>query len=79
MNPGGRLEHYRRGDLRFDVMDIGPADGTAVGFLHGFPQFNTSWAPVMEQLARAGLPLPGTQPAGLLIRCPAAAPTGLRR
>lgn len=54
MTTGGRLETYRRGDLRFDVMDIGPADGIPVVFLHGFPQFNTSWAPVMEQVAAQG-------------------------
>lgn len=54
MTTGGRLEHYRRGDLRFDFIDIGPADGTPVVFLHGFPQFNTSWAPVMERLAAQG-------------------------
>lgn len=50
----GRLEQYRRGELRFDVLDIGPADGTPVVFLHGFPQFNTSWAPVMEKMAAQG-------------------------
>lgn len=54
MTTGGRLEYYRRGDLTFEVIDIGPADGTPVVFLHGFPQFNSSWAPVMEQLDAQG-------------------------
>lgn len=48
------MEHFRRGDLTFDVLDRGPQDGTPVVLLHGFPQFNDSWIPVMEQLSAQG-------------------------
>jgi pimeloyl-ACP methyl ester carboxylesterase len=54
MTTGGHLDHYRRGDMAFDVLEIGPIDGIPVVFLHGFPQFNTSWAPVMERLSAEG-------------------------
>jgi hypothetical protein len=48
------MEQYRRGDLTFDVLDRGPAEGTPVVLLHGFPQFNTSWIPVMDRLIAQG-------------------------
>lgn len=48
------MERYRRGELSFDVIDRGPHDGIPVLLLHGFPQFNTSWTPVMDRLAREG-------------------------
>lgn len=48
------MKTYRRGELAFDVLDSGPADGPPVVFLHGFPQFNTSWTPVMDRLAAEG-------------------------
>ncbi len=48
------MEQYRRGDLTFDVLDHGPSDGTPVVLLHGFPQFNDSWLPVMERLGAQG-------------------------
>jgi len=44
------VEHYRRGELTFDVIDAGPADGPVVVLLHGFPQFNTSWNAVIDRL-----------------------------
>ncbi len=48
------MDEYRRGDLTFDVIDRGPRDGPPVVLLHGFPQFNTSWEPVMDHLVAQG-------------------------
>ena len=48
------MDQYRRGDLTFDVIDAGPADGPVVVLLHGFPQFNTSWAAVIDRLTARG-------------------------
>lgn len=48
------MDEYRRGELIFDVIDRGPADGQPVLLLHGFPQFNTSWEPVMDRLVAQG-------------------------
>src|ERR1700754_2685336 len=48
------MEQYRRGDLVFDVVDAGPADGPVVVLLHGFPQFNTSWDRVIPHLVARG-------------------------
>lgn len=48
------MDEYRRGELTFDVIDEGPADGTPVVLLHGFPQFNTSWNAVMARLTDRG-------------------------
>lgn len=48
------MDRYRRGELVFDVIDNGPSDGTPVVLLHGFPQFNSSWLPVMDRLTEAG-------------------------
>jgi pimeloyl-ACP methyl ester carboxylesterase len=49
-----RVEQFRRGDLVFDVIDAGPADGPVVVLLHGFPQFNTSWEAVIPRLTSEG-------------------------
>lgn len=48
------MEQYRRGELTFDVIDAGPADGPVVVLLHGFPQFNTSWNAVIDRLTAKG-------------------------
>jgi pimeloyl-ACP methyl ester carboxylesterase len=48
------MDEYRRGDLVFDVIDRGPADGPPVLLLHGFPQFNTRWEAVMDRLVAQG-------------------------
>ena len=32
------MDHFTRSGLTFDVIDSGPADGTPVVLLHGFPQ-----------------------------------------
>ncbi len=40
--------------LRFNALAKGPKEGKLVLFLHGFPQFADSWAPVMRPLAAAG-------------------------
>ncbi len=48
------MEHFRRENLVFDVIDAGPADGPVVVLLHGFPQFNTSWEKVMGRLTAEG-------------------------
>jgi len=49
-----RMDQYRRGELVFDVIDEGPADGPVVVLLHGFPQFNTSWSTVIPRLTARG-------------------------
>jgi pimeloyl-ACP methyl ester carboxylesterase len=49
-----RMDQYRRGELVFDVIDEGPADGPVVVLLHGFPQFNTSWSAVIPRLTARG-------------------------
>jgi len=48
------MDQYRRGDLVFDVIDEGPADGPVVVLLHGFWQFNTSWNTVIARLTAEG-------------------------
>ncbi|MUL40517.1 alpha/beta hydrolase [Streptomonospora sp. PA3] len=44
----------RRGDLEFDALAAGPADGPLVLFLHGFPEFATCWRRHLVAAARAG-------------------------
>lgn len=48
------MEQYRRGDLVFDVIDAGPADGPVIVLLHGFPQFNRNWEKVIPHLVARG-------------------------
>ena len=48
------METFARGELVFDLIDAGPADGPVVVLLHGFPQFNTSWNTVIPRLAAQG-------------------------
>jgi pimeloyl-ACP methyl ester carboxylesterase len=48
------MEQFRRGELVFDVIDAGRADGPVVVLLHGFPQLNTSWNAVIPQLTAQG-------------------------
>jgi pimeloyl-ACP methyl ester carboxylesterase len=48
------VHRFVRGDLSFDVVDAGPADGPVVVLLHGFPQFASSWGPVIERLTAGG-------------------------
>ena len=48
------MEQFRRGDLVFDVIDAGPADGPVVVLLHGFPEQNTMWQPVISRLTAQG-------------------------
>jgi pimeloyl-ACP methyl ester carboxylesterase len=43
-----------RGDLVFDVVESGPADGEPVLLLHGFPQHASSWRAVTPLLAERG-------------------------
>jgi len=50
-----RLSQVHHGPYTFDVIDSGPADGTPVVLLHGFPQRATSWNAVSEHLHAAGL------------------------
>ena len=44
----------RSGDLTFDAVASGPADGPVVLLLHGFPQSSWSWRGVWPALATAG-------------------------
>jgi pimeloyl-ACP methyl ester carboxylesterase len=62
------------GDLVFDAVADGPADGPVVLLLHGFPQTSRSWRYVQPQLAAAGYRVvapdqrgysPGARPAGV--------------
>lgn len=48
------MEQFRRGDLVFDVIDAGPADGPVVVLLHGFPEQNTMWQPLVDRLTAQG-------------------------
>ncbi len=48
------MKQYRRGDLTFDYIDEGPADGPVVVLLHGFPQLNTSWSAIIDRLTARG-------------------------
>jgi pimeloyl-ACP methyl ester carboxylesterase len=43
------------GRMVFDALRWGPADGTPVLLLHGFPEGNRAWAQVGELLGTAGL------------------------
>ena len=48
------MDQYRRGDLVFEVIDEGPADGPVVVLLTGAPQFNTTWRSVIARLTAQG-------------------------
>jgi pimeloyl-ACP methyl ester carboxylesterase len=49
------MDSFRRGDLVFDVLDSGPADGAAVVLLHGFPQSARAFDRLSPALHAAGL------------------------
>jgi pimeloyl-ACP methyl ester carboxylesterase len=49
------MDSFRRGDLVFDVLDSGPADGAAVVLLHGFPQNARAFDRLSPALHAAGL------------------------
>ena len=48
------MEQFRRGELVFDVIDAGPADGPVVVLLHGFPEQNTMWQSIIPRLTAQG-------------------------
>jgi pimeloyl-ACP methyl ester carboxylesterase len=48
------MEQFRRGELVFDVIDEGPADGPVVVLLHGFPEQHTMWQTVISRLTAKG-------------------------
>ena len=48
------VDSFTRDGLHFAVTEYGPADGTPVLLLHGFPQTSASWEPVARRLADAG-------------------------
>ena len=50
----GPMEQFRRGELVFDVIDSGRADGPVVVLLHGFPEQNTMWESIISRLAAQG-------------------------
>ena len=54
MSAGREFEIAANG-MMFQAREWGSGDGRTVLLLHGFPQRSTSWAPVAEQLAAAGL------------------------
>jgi pimeloyl-ACP methyl ester carboxylesterase len=49
-----RIASFTRDGLVFDVRDAGPADGTPVLLLHGFPQDSRSWDAVSPLLHARG-------------------------
>jgi pimeloyl-ACP methyl ester carboxylesterase len=49
-----RIASFRRGQLRFEVVDSGPIAGEAVVLLHGFPRGAESWEQMTERLNAAG-------------------------
>ncbi|GAB3213615.1 alpha/beta fold hydrolase [Marinactinospora thermotolerans] len=52
--PGAERLTLRRGLLTFDALAAGPEDGPLVLFLHGFPEFATSWRAQLLSVADAG-------------------------
>ena len=48
------MDQFRRGDLVFDLIDEGPADGPVVILLHGFPSQNIMWRRITPQLTARG-------------------------
>ena len=48
------MEQFQRGELVFDVIDEGPADGPVVILLHGFPEQNTMWQVITPRLTAQG-------------------------
>ena len=67
------MDSFTRDGLHFGVTEYGPADGTLVLLLHGFPQTSASWGPVARRLAAAGYRVlapdqrgysPGARPSG---------------
>ncbi|MFW0789825.1 alpha/beta fold hydrolase [Gordonia sp. CPCC 205333] len=50
-----RINEFRRGELRFPVVDSGPLDGPVAVLLHGFPQTAKSWSKVAEILNAQGI------------------------
>jgi pimeloyl-ACP methyl ester carboxylesterase len=67
------MRAFHREDLRFDVRDSGPRDGTVVVCLHGFPQDATAYDEVTPLLVEEGFRVlapdqrgysPGARPRG---------------
>lgn len=48
------MEQFGRRDLVFDVIDAGPPDGPVVVLLHGFPELDIMWQPVIDRLTARG-------------------------
>jgi pimeloyl-ACP methyl ester carboxylesterase len=70
------LKKVVRGDLTFDVYEDGPADGTPVLLLHGFPQHASSWDPLVPLLTEQGYRTLAMNQRGYT---PGATPAGNRR
>ena len=49
-----RMDEFPRDGLVFDVTDSGPADGSVVVLLHGYPENRTSWWDLTPLLTAAG-------------------------
>jgi len=71
----GRIAPVRIGDFTFDVRTAGPADGTPVMLLHGFPQSSWSWRHQLGPLADAGYRVVAPDQRGY---SPGARPHGVR-
>ena len=70
-----RITSFTNDGLRFPVCDTGPADGTPIVLLHGFPQNSSSWQPVAAVLNEAGYRTLTPDQRGY---APEATPTGRR-
>ncbi|HEV2568947.1 alpha/beta fold hydrolase [Sphingomonas sp.] len=55
MQPGWRERRMSVEEIKLHVVEAGPADGSAVFLLHGFPEFWWAWRRVIDPLAAEGL------------------------
>ncbi|RVW04777.1 alpha/beta fold hydrolase [Rhodococcus spongiicola] len=53
MTTDARIDRVHLGELTFDVATSGPADGTPVVLLHGFPESSAAWRLVTPRLVDA--------------------------
>jgi pimeloyl-ACP methyl ester carboxylesterase len=70
----GRVEHFERAGLRFDVIDEGRRDGECFVLLHGFPGGSATWGGVRRRLVTAGFRTLTPDQRGY---CPSARPSSI--
>ena len=71
------MDQYRRGELVFDVIDEGPADGPVVRLVAWVLAVQHELEHRYRTPHRSGVSVLGTQPAGFLSRRAADSPPGL--